>query len=322
MGIQNEIENYLRQGYTPQQLIDMGHKKSTVYKVFSVLKSYIMPTTRPEWVIENIMPWPLRCLPGQTLSMSFSFRNTSDRDLYLYKVGAHFEWMKTPNEWFAQEVKDLVRPNQRRYFTFLVSVPRDIPLGEYEILFGIEAQSLPSTNQLDQLRQTLWSEPVIFDVKHPVTGIKVFISHSTEDIQIVRELEKRLDNYGVQAIIAEDIPEPGTVLEEKFKAKIRESNIFLALLTESSARSRWVIMETEYARSIQKTVIPLKERTLRVDSTVEWIEFSKDENSDAIFARVMEAIRSNTRNQPGISPVGVILGIGVLAFIAALLSGD
>jgi hypothetical protein len=300
----------------------MGHRKSTVYKVYSALKSYVMPTTRPEWVIENIIPWPLRCLPGQTLSMSFSFRNTSDRDLYLYKVGAHFEWMKTPYEWFAQEVKDLLKPNQRRLFTFLVSVPRDMPLGEYEILFGIEAQSLPPTGQLDQLRQTLWSEPLIFQIKHPTTGIKVFISHSTEDIQVVRELEKRLDNYGVEAIIAEDIPEPGTVLEEKFKAKIRESNIFLALLTESSARSKWVLMETEYARSMQKPVIPLKERTLKVESSIEWIEFSKDENPDAIFSRVMEAIRFNTRNQPGISPIGVILGIGVLAFIAALISSD
>jgi hypothetical protein len=36
----------------------------------------------------------------------------------------------------------------------------------------------------------------------------------------------------------------------------------------------------------------------------------------------MEAIRFNTRNQPGISPIGVILGIGVLAFIAALISSD
>lgn len=322
MGIQNEIEDYLRKGYTPQQLIDMGHKKSTVYKVYNALKSYVMPTTKPEWVIENVLPSPLRCLPGNTVSMSFSFRNTSDRDLYLYRVGAHFEWMKNPYEWFAQEVKDLIRPNQRRYFTFLVTVPGDIALGEYEILFGIEAQSLPPINQLDQVRQTMWSEPLIFDVKHPITGIKVFISHSTEDIQIVRELEKRLDNYGVQVIIAEDFPEPGSVLEEKFKAKIRESNLFLALLTESSARSRWVIMETEYARSIPKPVIPLKEKSLQVDSAIEWIEFSRGESADEIFPRVMDAIRFNTRNQPGLSPVGVVLGIGVLAFIAALLSSD
>jgi hypothetical protein len=322
MGIQDEIEEYLRQGYTPQQLIDMGHKKSTVYKVYSALKSYVMPTTRPEWVIENVMPWPLRCLPGQTLSMSFSFKNTSDQDIYLYRIGTHFEWMITPYEWFAQDVKDLVKPNQRHLFTFLVPVPRNIPLGEYEILFGIEAQSLPPTGNLDQSRQTLWSEPLIFHVKHPITGIKVFISHSTEDTQIVRELEKRLDNYGIEPIIAEDIPEPGTVLEEKFKAKIRESNIFLALLTESSARSKWVIMETEYARSIQKPVIPLKERSLRVESPIEWIGFSRGENADAIFPRVMEAIRFNTRNQPGLSPIGIVLGIGVLAFIAALLSSD
>ena len=33
MGIQDEIEEKLRQGYTPQQLTDMGYKRSTIYKV-------------------------------------------------------------------------------------------------------------------------------------------------------------------------------------------------------------------------------------------------------------------------------------------------
>jgi len=215
--------------------------------------------------------------------------------------------------------RDLVRPSQRRIFTFFVSVPREVPLGEYEILFGIEAQYLPVESYMDQARQTQWTEPLVFHVKHPFTGKKVFISHSTEDIQIVRELEKRLDNYGIQAVIAEDVPQPGKVLEEKFKSKINESTIFLALLTEDSVRSKWVIMETEYARQIRKPMIPLKEKNLRYDSPIEWIEFSKYDNPDVIFQRVMGAISTI---QPSISPMGVILGIGILAFLASLMFGD
>jgi len=319
MGIQNEIEEHLRQGYAPQQLIDMGYKKSTVYNVYQSIKSYMVPVNRPKWVIENITPWPIRHLPGQKMSMIFSFKNTSDKDVYLHRIGVHFEWMKDPYEWFAQEVRDLIKPNQKRLFTFLISIPIEIPLGEYEILFGIEAQYLPISSYLDQSNQTQWSEPLVFHVKHPLKGIKVFISHSTEDIQIVNELEKRLDNYGVQAIIAEDIPEPGAVLEEKFKAKIRESTVFLALLTESSVRSKWVVMESEYAQSIGTPIIPLKEKSLRYESSVEWVEFSKYESPDSIFQKVMEAIK---KTQPSNPPLGVILGIGILAFLAALIFGD
>lgn len=318
MGIENEIGEYLQQGYTPQQLIDMGYKKSTVYKVYETIKSYMVPMNRPEWVIENIRPMPLRLLHGQKASISFSFKNTSDKDIYLYRIGIRSEWMKDPYEWFAQEVRDLIKPNQKRLFTFLIPIPKDATLGEYEILFGIEAQYLPVTSYTDQSMQTQWSEPLVFHVKHPFTGIKLFISHSTEDLQIVRELEKRLDNYGVQVIIAEDVPEPGVVLEEKFKAKIRESTIFLALLTENSMRSKWVVMETEYAQGIGKPLIPLKEKSLRYESSIEWAEFSKYETHDSIFQIVMEAIK---KVHPRASPLGAILGIGILAFLASLMFG-
>jgi len=319
MGIENEIEEYLRQGYTPQQLIDRGYKKSTVYKVHKTMKSYMVPMRQSEWVIEGIRPFPLRRLPGQNVSISFSFKNASDRDIYLYKIGIRLEWMKkNPYEWFAQEVKDLIKPNQKRFFTFLLPIPKDIALGEYETLFGIEMQYLPVSSQMDQSLQTQWSETLIFHVKHPITGTKVFISHSTEDLQIVRELEKRLDNYGVQGVIAEDIPKPGAVLEKKIEAKIRESTIFLAILTEDSVRSKWVVWEAEYAQRVGKPLIPLKEKSLSYESSIEWVEFSKHEDADGIFQKVMESIK---KVQPATSPFGVILGIGILAFLAALIFG-
>jgi len=317
MGIEDEIRESLQQGYTPKQLIDTGYKKSTVYKVYQTVKSYVAPVSRPEWVVENIRPWPLRCLPGEQVSISFALKNTSERDMYLYRVGVRSEWMKDPYKWFAQEVRDLLKPNQRRLVTILLPVPQDTTLGEYEILFGVETLYLPA-GDYGQTMQTQWSEPVIFHVKHPPRGTKVFISHSTEDTRIVRELAKRLENFGVEAIIAEDIPEPGVVLEEKFKAKIRESTIFLALFTEDSIRSKWVILETEYAQSIGKPLIPLKEKSLRLESPIEWVEFSRYEEPDSIFQKVMEAIK---RTQPTVSPLGVFLGVAVLAFLTAWIFG-
>jgi len=318
VGIQDEIEKKLREGYTPQQLNEMGYKRSTIYKIYNTIKSYTVPISPPEWFIENITPSHLRRLPGQKISISFFFKNNSKKEMYLYRIGIHPEWMENPNEWFAQEVKDLIRPNQKRFFTFLLQIPQNTPLGEYEILFGIEAQYLPVRSYTDQELQTQWSEPKIFHVKHPLIGKKIFISHSTVDTQIVRELEKRLDNYGYQAIIAEDIPKPGAILEEKFKAKIRESTIVLAILTEDSIRSKWVLLETEYAKQIGKPLIPLKEESLIIESSIEWFVFSKSWDPDRIFQKVMEAIKNT---QPSNSPLAPILGIGILALLAALVFG-
>ena len=318
MGIQDEIGEKLREGYTPQQLNEMGYKRSTIYKIYNTIKSYNTPINPPKWVIENINPRPLRQLPGRKASVSFTFKNNSEKEMYLYRVGIHPEWMEEPNQWFAQEIKDLIKPNQKRFFTFLLPIPQNAPLGEYEILFGIEAQYLPVNSYSDQTMQTQWSEPIVFHIKHPFRGAKIFISHSTQDLQIVRELEKRLDNYGYQAIIAEDIPEPGAILEEKFKAKIREANIFLAILTEDSIRSKWVLLETEYAKQIGKKLVPLKEQNLNYETSIEWVEFSKYDDPDITFQKVMEAIR---KIQPSTSPLAPILGIGILAFLAALVFG-
>lgn len=318
MGVEDEIEDFLRQGYNPQQIIGKGFKKSTVYKVYQTIKSYSMPVNPPQWSIEDIMPWPFRYQPGQNASVSFSFKNSSDRDIYLHRLGLHLEWMKDGHEWFAQEVRDLIRPNQKRFFSFIIPVPQ-IALGEYEILFGAEIQYLPATDYADLAKQTQWTEPLIFQVKLPIKGTKIFISHSTLDIQIVRELEKRLDNQGLQTIIAEDIPEPGSELEAKFKKGIQDSTILLALLTENSVRSKWVIMETEFARLIGKPIIPLKEKSLQYEGEIEWVPFSKYDNPDVIFGKVMGAIG---RIQPQTSPVGAIIGICILAFLLAAIFSD
>ena len=46
MGIEEEISKLLQQDYTPQQLIQMGYQKSTVYKVYYSFKMYIAKTNK------------------------------------------------------------------------------------------------------------------------------------------------------------------------------------------------------------------------------------------------------------------------------------
>lgn len=318
MGIQDEISKKLQEGYTPQQVIDMGYKKSTVYKVYSSIKAYIIPFEKPEWVIQNISPATIRCLPGSKASMSFTFRNNSAKDMYLYQIGIRPEWMESET-WFAQEVRDLIRPNQKRLFSFIIQVPGNLPLGEYTLVFGANIQYLPIETSTNPTMQVQWSEPIVLHMKHPLGGTRVFLSHSTNDMQIVRELKNRLDNHGVEAIIAEDIPEPGVDLEEKMESKIRSSTIFLAILTEDSVRSEWVIKETEYARSIGKPCILLKEESLSLQSNIEWTKFSKHDSPDILFSKVMQAI--NAVQKAIVSPIGAILGIGLLVFLGALILG-
>ena len=319
MSIEDEIANRLLQGYTPVQLINDGYKKSTVYKVNQEIKARLTETTKPEWMITNVNPPEPRALPRQTMSLSFQFENTSDKDIYLYKVGIWVEWM--PNHtWVAQDVRDLIRPGQKRFFSFLLSVPAGIALGEYSMAFGVEMQYLPA-NQY-QTMQTQWTEPLVFHVKEPFRGLRIFLSHSTKDLSLVRQLEKQLDNYGIRVVVAEEIRTPGAELKEKFESLIRDCGIFVALLTEESANSQWVLYETDYAKQINKPMILLKEQNVSIQSNYEWVPFSKNDPPQILLKKIMDAINQvhgGARSE--ISPIGAIIGVGILAFILGLVIG-
>ena len=321
MSTEDEIADRLLQGYTPAQLINEGYKKSTVYKVNQEIRVHVMQTTKPKWMITNVNPVEPRALPRQMRSLSFQFENTSDKDMYLYKVGIWVEWMPS-DTWVAQDVRDLIRPGQKRFFSFVLSVPADIALGEYSMAFGVETQYLPANEY--QTTQTQWTEPLVFHVKEPFRNLRIFLSHSTKDLSIVRQLEKQLDNYGISVVVAEEIRTPGAELKEKFESLIRDCGIFMALLTEESANSQWVLHESNYAKQINKPMILLKEQNVSIQSSYEWVPFSRNDPPQILLKKIMDSIdRVHGGVRAEISPVGAIIGVGILAFILGLaLGGD
>ena len=104
----------------------MGYKKSTVYKVYSKFRTYLTPVSRPKWTITNVKFNKSRYLPGERVYVSFYFKNKTDKDFYLYRIGVQTEWMK--DQWVAKEVKDLVRPGQMRFFSLIFNIPEDLDL--------------------------------------------------------------------------------------------------------------------------------------------------------------------------------------------------
>lgn len=321
MSVEDEIRNKLMQGYSPQQVIQQGYKKSTVYKIYSSTKSQSFQITQPSWSIQNATALDVRYLPGQSVPLGFLFRNDSLLDIYVNKIGLRAEWMQ-PDSWHAQEINDLVKRGTQRWFSFSLPIPRDVKLGEYELLFGLEGQYLPTTQF--QPTQVEWSEPAILHVKQPLTGMKIFFSHSTEDITLVRQLEASLDNAGISVTIGEDVISPGIVLSEKFERLIRESNLVLGFLTESGARSEWVLKEVNYALQIGKPHILLKEESVQIDTNREWVKFSRNASPDEIFLIIMNSITMVQKNMAAqANPIGAIIGAGILVFLlGAIASGS
>jgi len=66
---------------------------------------------------------------------------------------------------------------------------------------------------------------------------KVFISHSTQDPEIVYTLYSLLRQRGMEAYVAEYYPEPGKPLSEKVRQNMATSDLVLVILTHNGSRS-------------------------------------------------------------------------------------
>jgi hypothetical protein len=319
MGTEDEIREYLQNGLSPQVLVQKyNYKKSTVYKVYHTLRAFNAMIKKPDWSIENIhfdRPNP-RYLPGESFIVNFDFTNTSERHIFIANIGAHMEWM-TADSWYSMNINDILKSRERRSVSLCIPIPNNIALGEYEMMFGVECQHLPVQSYRDQMLVTLWSEPYILDIKHNLTAEKIFLSHSLDDIYLVREIEKQFDKFGIEVMIGEDQRRPGYDIEEKFKQMVNDCTIFVALLTKSALMSRWVIMETNYAFSINKLCIPLKDESVSLETKLEWIPFSKESSPIAVWQTIMTAIADSRTNRQNLlsSPIVAALGIAILGFL-------
>jgi hypothetical protein len=323
MGIEDEIRTLFSQGYTPQSiLLSHPYKKSTVYKVYREVSTKQVPLIPPQWYV-TVTPPPetKRYLPGSAERFTCNIKNNANLDFYITNSGMQPEWLQ--GQWHISPERFLLRPGESHSVRIDLPIPRDIALGEYELQFGIEGQYL-GPNNIANVSTTQWFEPFILQVKRPLNGYKLFLSHSVEDMHLVRQVEKYLDYNGIEVFIAEDIRTPGAVLEEKFRALIRKAYFFLALLTENGARSNWVIKEINYAHEIDKPMLLLKEHLASVTSTIEWVEFSRFDPQETILEKVGQALDQLKRNPtgtPSVQSVKPLLLVGLGIFIGALLFG-
>lgn len=76
--------------------------------------------------------------------------------------------------------------------------------------------------------------------------VKVFISHSTKDFQLVMTLGKYLNAYGVEVYIAERDYQPGKSLSQKIMQNIDTSDYFLVVYTINGKDSEFVSQEIGY----------------------------------------------------------------------------
>jgi hypothetical protein len=89
----------------------------------------------------------------------------------------------------------------------------------------------------------------------------VFISHSTKDRWIARQManliEERGRNYGIKTFLDEKDIEGGESIHESIRRSIQECSEFLALLSRYSIDRPWVLIEIGAAWGLEKQIIAI-----------------------------------------------------------------
>ena len=101
---------------------------------------------------------------------------------------------------------------------------------------------------------------------------KVFLTHSSKNMEMVISLHDMLKSANVEVYVAEFTPEPGEDLNNKIKQHLEHSDAVLLLLTDESIRSDWVWREIRYALQSKIMVVPLIEKRIEIPSLLKDID--------------------------------------------------
>lgn len=88
--------------------------------------------------------------------------------------------------------------------------------------------------------------------------LKVFISYSVTDRKLAKHVKKCLLTYGLNVFLAHDDIEASSQWSTVILTTLKESDIFLPLLTDAFTASKWTDQETGIALANGKLIVPLK----------------------------------------------------------------
>jgi WD40 repeat protein len=124
----------------------------------------------------------------------------------------------------------------------------------------------------------------------------VFVSYSRRDSEFVRRIADSISEGGKEVWLDTEGIADGEVFPEAIKRAIEQSDAFLFVITPDSVGSAYCENEVEYARELQKRIVPvLREPVLDSDLPAEirdrnWIPFTDEAQFDSSLGRLVTAL--------------------------------
>jgi len=133
--------------------------------------------------------------------------------------------------------------------------------------------------------------------------IRVFISYSHQDKELVNRLENYLENECEVNVIWDENLAAGSGFHEQIRDSIASAHIFMPLITKESSQRGWVHQEIGYAMALNIPVLPVTTENLDPGGMLQIIHAvkidEKVENLSMFFnKRTFEVLLKNTASTP------------------------
>lgn len=86
---------------------------------------------------------------------------------------------------------------------------------------------------------------------------KVFISSTYRDIDVARDVARRIEEAGVRVFPVEETSVPEEAAAASVTRSLRQADEVIIILTDNSIHNPWVLFETGAALGLHKRVTPL-----------------------------------------------------------------
>lgn len=87
--------------------------------------------------------------------------------------------------------------------------------------------------------------------------IRVFLSYSNRDKNLVGEVKKKIDLYGFETFLAHEDIEPSRKWEGEIILKLKECDVFIPFISDNFKGSKWTDQESGIAFGEDKFIIPI-----------------------------------------------------------------
>ena len=131
---------------------------------------------------------------------------------------------------------------------------------------------------------------------------KIFISNSSKNASIAKEISKKLKEVGLKTYLAEEDLKVGDNIIEQLYKNLNDSSILLLLLSNESINSRFVNEEIDTAMKNKLSVLPIViDKNIKIPDKILNIKFLDWTDNNYDYNQIIDSIYNLNLKKPNAS---------------------